>query len=92
MTIFDITMDKRYLQAHKEARLSLYITVCYLISWVCFAYFLGDTPGVIGFPAWFELSCILTPIGFVLVCYWVVKYQFKIISLEYHSTESSSCE
>ncbi|WP_392561722.1 YhdT family protein [Orbus sturtevantii] len=74
-------MDKRYLQAHKEARISLYITALYLISWVISAYFLADEQGVLGFPAWFEISCILAPIGFILICYLVVKYRFKDIPL-----------
>jgi len=75
-------VDKRYLQANKEAKLSLYITLFYLICWVLSAYFLGDTPGMLGFPAWFEISCVLTPIGFIFICYLAVKYRFKNISLE----------
>ncbi|WP_392553071.1 YhdT family protein [Orbus wheelerorum] len=75
-------MDKRYLQANKEARLSLYITLFYLVCWVLSAYCLGDKLGILGFPAWFEISCVLTPIAFILICYLVVKCRFKDISLE----------
>lgn len=82
-------MDKRYLQANKEARLSLYITIIYLIFWITFAYFWGDAPGILGFPIWFELSCILTPIGFLLICYLVVKWQFSNIPLDNTEAEHS---
>ncbi|MBC9131137.1 DUF997 family protein [Frischella sp. Ac48] len=74
--------DKRYLQANKEARLSLYITLFYMVSWILSAYFLSNKQGLFGFPAWFEVSCIFTPIGFIALCYIVVKTQFKNISLE----------
>lgn len=75
-------MDKRYLQANQEARLSLYITLLYLILWTASAYCLGSETDLFGFPMWFEISCVFTPIGFVLICYIVVKYWFKDISLE----------
>ncbi|GAA5109883.1 DUF997 family protein [Orbus sasakiae] len=75
-------MDKRYRQANKEARLSLYLTLLYLIFWIAFAYLLGDQAGLLGFPAWFELSCLFAPIGFIIACYFIVKYQFKDIPLE----------
>lgn len=82
MTGVFISMDKRYLQANKEAKLSLYITVIYLILWVAFAYLFGNNVGIFGFPVWFELSCMLTPIGFVLICYLIVKWQFSNIPLD----------
>lgn len=77
-----ISMDKRYLQANKEARFSLYITVIYLIVWIFSAYLFGNNSGILGFPVWFELSCIFTPIGFVLICYLIVKWQFRDIPLD----------
>lgn len=82
--------DKRYLQANKEAKLSLFITILYLLMWVISAYSLGDRPGIFGFPAWFELSCIFTPIAFIIICYLVVRYCFKDISLENASDSSAS--
>lgn len=75
-------MDKRFLQANKEALLSLLLTIAYLIGWTLSAYCLGNEPGVTGFPQWFEVSCLFTPIGFILICCTVVKFQFKDIPLE----------
>jgi len=82
-------MDKRYLQANKEARLSLYTTLLYLICWITSAYCLSDKPGMLGLPAWFELSCVLTPIGFILICCLVVKCRFKDISLDNEQSTQS---
>ncbi|RKS87009.1 putative membrane protein YhdT [Orbus hercynius] len=85
-------MDKRYLQANKEAKLSLYITVCYLICWSFFAYFSYDEIGIFGLPLWFELSCIFAPISFIIVCSIVVKYLFKDISLEIQADKKTCNE
>lgn len=85
-------IDKRYIQANKEARLSFYITVFYMVSWILSAYFLSDKQGLFGFPAWFEVSCIFTPFAFIAVCYFVVKTQFKNISLENNHKDSTSEE
>ncbi|OCG33527.1 hypothetical protein A9G34_05635 [Gilliamella sp. Choc4-2] len=75
-------MDTRYKQANKEAILSLLVTVIYLIAWVVTAYNIGNESGILGFPMWFELSCIMSPLSFILLCWGIVKFQFKNISLE----------
>lgn len=75
-------MDPRYKQANKEAKLSLLLTFIYLIGWIVCAYFVGDNIGLLGFPLWFELSCIMVPLGFILLCWIIVKFQFKNIPLE----------
>lgn len=75
-------MDPRYKQANKEAKLSLLLTFIYLIGWIVCAYFVGDSTGLLGFPLWFELSCIMVPLGFILLCWIIVKFQFKNIPLE----------
>ncbi|OTQ31178.1 hypothetical protein B6D19_09875 [Gilliamella apicola] len=75
-------MDPRYKQANKEAKLSLLLTFIYLIGWIVCAYFVGDSIGLLGFPLWFELSCIMVPLGFILLCWTIVKFQFKKIPLE----------
>ena len=75
-------MDPRYQQANKEAKLSLLLTIIYLIGWIICAYFVGDSIGFLGFPLWFELSCIMVPLGLILLCWIIVKFQFKNISLE----------
>ncbi|MWP50192.1 MULTISPECIES: YhdT family protein [unclassified Gilliamella] len=75
-------MDARYKQANKEAKLSLLLTFIYLLGWVICAYCISDKIGFLGLPLWFELSCIMVPLGFILLCWLVVKFQFKNISLE----------
>lgn len=75
-------MDARYKQANKEAKLSLLLTFLYLLGWVICAYCISDKIGFLGLPLWFELSCIMVPLGFILLCWLVVKFQFKNISLE----------
>ena len=75
-------MDTRYKQANKEAKLSLLLTIIYLLGWIVCAYGAGDRTGFLGLPLWFELSCIMVPVGFILLCWVVVKFHFKNISLE----------
>ncbi len=75
-------MDTRYKQANKEAKLSLLLTLIYFAAWVISAYTVKDQTGFMGLPLWFELSCIMVPFGFILLCYIVVKKQFKNIPLE----------
>ncbi|WP_392566884.1 DUF997 family protein [Utexia brackfieldae] len=69
-------MDKRFIQANKEAKLSLILTLIYLTAWLVSAYLLGNTSGLFGLPLWFEVSCLFLPIGFILLCWLVVKYKF----------------
>ena len=75
-------MDRRYKQANKEAKLSLLLTLIYFAAWIISAYTVKDQTGFIGLPLWFELSCVMVPLGFILLCYIVVKKQFKNIPLE----------
>ncbi|WP_250555402.1 DUF997 family protein, partial [Escherichia coli] len=55
-------MDTRFVQAHKEARWALGLTLLYLAVWLVAAYLPGVAPGFTGFPRWFEMACILTPL------------------------------
>ncbi|WP_294616013.1 DUF997 family protein [uncultured Gilliamella sp.] len=75
-------MNIRYKQASKEAKLSLLLTIIYLIAWIFTAYFGSDEKGLLGLPLWFELSCILVPFVFIILCWIVVRVQFKNIPLE----------
>ena len=58
-------MDTRFVQAHKEARWALGLTLLYLAVWLVAAYLPGVAPGFTGFPRWFEMACILTPLLFI---------------------------
>ncbi|AHG76439.1 DUF997 family protein [Mannheimia varigena] len=71
-----------YKQLEKEARWAILLTLLYLLGWVGFAYFSPQGRGILGFPIWFELSCILLPVIFTLVAIVVVKKVYKNIDLE----------
>ena len=55
-------LSQRYKQAAKEARWALGLAILYVIGWCVCAYLPKNSPGPIGFPLWFELSCIYLPI------------------------------
>ena len=59
-------LSQRYKQAAKEARWALGLAIFYVIGWCVCAYLPKDSPGPIGFPLWFELSCIYLPILFYI--------------------------
>ncbi|MDQ6586694.1 MAG: DUF997 family protein, partial [Haemophilus parainfluenzae] len=52
------------------------------------AYLPKGALGPIGFPLWFELSCIYLPILFVVMGYWIVKIVFLDIPLDVESKEN----
>ena len=52
-------LSQRYKQAAREARWALGLAILYVIGWCVCAYLPKDSPGPIGFPLWFELSCIV---------------------------------
>lgn len=69
-------------QLNREAKWSLYLTVIYLAGWVIFAYFLPNSTGLLGFPLWFEMSCIVLPILFILISMVALKTVYKEIDLD----------
>lgn len=75
--------NARYQQAAKEARWAVGIAILYVIGWCCSAYLPANQQGLLGFPLWFELACIYTPIVFLVIAYWVIKIAFRDFSLEY---------
>ena len=64
-------MDKRFVQAHKEARWALWLTLLYLAAWLAAAYLPGVAIGFTGLP-----------LLFILLCWAMVKLIFRDISLE----------
>ncbi|EEG84905.1 hypothetical protein PROPEN_03270 [Proteus penneri ATCC 35198] len=70
-------MDKRFVQAHKEALWALILTFIYLLGWLITAYLPDNTQGITGLPLWFELSCLFLPVLFFLLCYLMVRYFFQ---------------
>lgn len=75
-------MDKRFIQAHREARWALGLTLLYLLAWGLAAYLPDSDIGVTGLPHWFEMACLLVPLLFIGLCWLMVRTVFRDISLE----------
>ncbi len=75
-------MDKRFVQANKEARWALGLTLLYLAAWLVAAYLPGNEIGFTGLPHWFEMACLLVPLLFILLCWLMVRTVFRDIPLE----------
>ncbi|WP_338560414.1 YhdT family protein [Erwinia sp. E_sp_B04_7] len=75
-------MDKRFVQAHREARWSFWLAVAYLAAWSLMAWLPDDRPGITGLPHWFEMACLLVPALFILLCWLMVRLVFRDIPLE----------
>lgn len=75
-------MDARFIQAHKEARWSLYLTLLWLAAWGLSAWLGGSERGITGLPRWFELSCLFAPLLFILLCWLMVRVIFRDMPLE----------
>lgn len=76
-----------YQQLAREARWALLLTLIYILGWVGFAYYSPQGRGILGFPIWFELSCIFLPTLFILFTVIVVKKIYKNIDLEANANE-----
>ncbi|MEW5288632.1 MULTISPECIES: YhdT family protein [Erwinia] len=75
-------MDKRFVQAHREARWSFGLAVAYLAAWALMAILPGNETGPTGLPHWFEMACLLVPALFIFLCWLMVKQIFRDIPLE----------
>lgn len=82
-----MNLSQRYKQAAKEARWTFILTILYVIGWCVCAYLPENTAGPLGFPLWFELSCIYLPILFIVVAFWVIQIVFQHIDLENNKEE-----
>ncbi|MDU1458253.1 MAG: DUF997 family protein, partial [Klebsiella sp.] len=45
-------------------------------------YLPGVGIGITGLPHWFEMACLLVPLVFILLCWAMVRFIFRDISLE----------
>ena len=75
-------MDARFIQAHREARWSVWPALAYLAGWALCALLGGMQPGVTGLPRWFELSCFFAPLLFIFLCWLMIRVVFRDIPLE----------
>lgn len=69
-------------QLVKETRWALFLTFFYIIGWGGFGYLSPTGKGFLGFPIWFEFSCIYFPFLFIILTILIIKYIFKEINLE----------
>ncbi len=60
----------------------MWLLVCYLAAWVVAAFLTGDSAGITGLPHLFEMACLLTQLVFILLCWAMVKFIYRDISLE----------
>ena len=75
-------MDKRFVQAHKEARWALWLTLLYLAAWLVTAYLPNSASGITGLPHGFEMACLLVPLIFILLSWLMVRFIFRDFPLE----------
>jgi uncharacterized membrane protein YhdT len=75
--------DHRFILARREALLSVALTFAYILFWALCAYLPDETlPGMSGLPLWFELSCVLVPVIFVVLAVLMVRFLFTEVSLD----------
>ncbi len=75
-------MDKRFIQAHREARWAFGLAVAYLFAWLMAAYLPDNQQGITGLPHWFEMACLLVPLIFIVLCWLMVRVIYRDIPLE----------
>ncbi|NBI43484.1 DUF997 family protein [[Haemophilus] felis] len=73
--------DLIYKQATKEARWAIALTIFYMLGWCVLAYGFSIEKGLLGFPLWFELSCLYFPLLFSFIVYFCIKYVFQDLDL-----------
>ncbi|NYA46174.1 YhdT family protein [Serratia fonticola] len=75
-------MEQRFVQANREARWALGLTLLYLLAWSLAAYLPDSNAGITGLPLWFEMACLLVPLLFIGLCWLMVRGIFRDIPLE----------
>jgi uncharacterized membrane protein YhdT len=74
-------MDKRFVQAHKEARWALWLTLLYLAAWLVTAYLPDSLWGLPACRTGLKWPACL-PLVFILLCWAMVRFIFRDIPLE----------
>jgi len=79
--------DKRYRIANREALIGVALVVVNFVLWYGFAYGMGggdpkDYTYIMGFPAWFFYSCMVTTVLMIVVIAVLLKFVFKEVELE----------
>ncbi|WP_010288617.1 YhdT family protein [Kurthia massiliensis] len=79
--------DKRYRIANREAWIGVGLVILNFTLWYGFAYGMGggdpqDYTYILGFPAWFFYSCIVTTITMLVLLGILLKVVFKEVPLD----------
>jgi uncharacterized membrane protein YhdT len=74
-------MEQRIAQTHREARWAVGLTLLYLLAWSLAAYLPDNSIGITGLPHWFEMACMLVPLLFIGLCWWMIRRVFRDIPL-----------
>ena len=79
--------DKRYRIAHREALIGVALVVVNFALWYGFAYGMGggdptEYTYIMGFPAWFFYSCIVTTLFMLVLIAVLLKFVFKEVPLD----------
>ena len=87
MKKYKIEEDPRYKQCNREALMGLGLGILNLIWWFGWGYGLGSVPlyeynYILGFPAWFFMSCVVGAIIFSILTILMINYLFKDMSLD----------
>lgn len=82
----DFIEDPRYRRCNKEALLGLGLGFLNLVWWFAWGYGLGARPPaeytyILGFPAWFFMSCVVGAVLFTVLAIIMVKKFYKDMPL-----------
>ncbi len=86
--------DPRYKQCNKEAMYGIFLGLLNMAWWFIFGYGMGDKPVeeytyILGFPAWFFISCILGAVIFIVLTFVMVDKLFVDMPLEKMTEEEA---
>lgn len=86
--------DPRYKQCNKEALYGVGLGILNLLWWLIFGYGLGSKPVdeytyILGFPAWFFMSCILGSIIFIVLTFIMVNKKLEDMPLDRFTKEEA---
>ncbi len=87
--------DPRYKQCNREALYGIILGLANMAWWYIFGYGLGSKPVeeytyILGFPAWFFMSSIVSVVIFTFLTFVMVNRLFKDMSLERMTEEEAN--
>ncbi|WP_342528112.1 YhdT family protein [Chryseomicrobium sp. FSL W7-1435] len=80
-------MDARFKIAHREAKIGVGLAIIHFVWWFGFAYGLGSQPVeeytyILGFPAWFFYSCIVSFVLISITISFLAKFVLKEVPFD----------